>query len=39
MGEIKKIYFARDESKEKKITEGKNKTRPHYKGISTYLPV
>jgi hypothetical protein len=27
----------RDESKEKKL-QGKNKTRPHYRGISTYLP-
>jgi hypothetical protein len=37
-GETKKIYFARGESKEKKIIEGKNKTCTHYRGYQLIYP-
>jgi hypothetical protein len=37
--ESKKFNTARGETKEKKITWGKNKIRPHYMGVSTYLPL
>jgi hypothetical protein len=37
-GRVQKIQHCKGRVKRKKIIRGKNKTRPHYRRISTYLP-